>query len=351
MNFTNKTIIENILLIRLSSLGDVLLTTPLIRALKKKLPSARVDFAVQDKYLSIIKSNPYIENCIPYDKSKSSGHVKKEFMKFLKRSGIQRYDLILDLQNNLRSRMLCLRAAGKILRYDKNRMRKLSLVYLKKKQIDADFHVVNNYIKAAGVLGLTPDEYGAEFWLPEEMGLSMYPPVNMEKRKTGDIIGISPGARHFTKIWPKEKYSQLAKLLLDRTASEIRLFGSKDEIEICNYIRQQGGESIKNYAGCLSLVETVRKIDECSLFITNDSGLMHVAAARNIPVVAIFGSTVRELGFTPYNAVHKIVEVDLDCRPCSHIGRDSCPKGHFNCMNMISPEQVEGTVNRMLKVL
>src|SRR5690606_4857516 len=111
-----------------------------------------------------------------------------------------------------------------------------------------------------------------------------------------------------------------------------------EDFELGEELRRISEEKVLNYCGKLSLLESAKEIDNCDLLITNDSGLMHLAAARKVPTLAIFGSTVPQFGFTPYGNRSEIVEIELDCRPCTHIGRDKCPKGHFNCMNLIDED-------------
>jgi heptosyltransferase-2 len=133
----------------------------------------------------------------------------------------------------------------------------------------------------------------------------------------------------------------LAENLFKKNSCEIVLLGGVADKEICEKISQNASFKITDKSGATSVFETARELDSCNLLITNDTGVMHIAAARRIPVVAIFGSTVTEFGFAPFRVENRVVEIEkLPCRPCTHIGRAECPLGHFKCMNLITPDAV-----------
>ena len=159
-------------------------------------------------------------------------------------------------------------------------------------------------------------------------------------------IVLAPGAHHATKRWPVAKWAELAAQLDEKGAS-ITLVGGPSDVEICTAVEQAAGVAITRADGAETLAETIEVLDRADVLVSNDSGVMHLAAARRVPVVAIFGSTVKELGFAPYGVRHTIVEHDVSCRPCSHIGRARCPKGHFLCMESIPPTQVLEAIERI----
>jgi lipopolysaccharide heptosyltransferase II len=154
-----------------------------------------------------------------------------------------------------------------------------------------------------------------------------------------NLIGFCPGARHFTKRWPKEYFIKLGNLLIER-GYQVVLFGGKIDEELCSEIANEISGSI-NLSNDDDLLQTTSDMRKCITVVCNDSGLMHVASATNTKVIAVFGSTVKEFGFAPYNCDNLILENNsLSCRPCSHIGKDHCPKKHFNCMMALRPEYV-----------
>jgi len=312
--------INKILIIRLSSLGDILLTTPVIRALKEKYPSAAIDFIVKKQYGDALLHNPNISNLILYDKEK----VKELARAFSSTD----YDLIIDLQNNFRSRRLARHLKGPKRRFIKPALRKILLVRFKINFLK-DFKTISErYAEAAGV---SIDEKGLELFLPRGIETNLM--------KGENYIGFCPGSKHFTKRWPPEYFISLGNELTG-SGYKIILFGGKDDADLCSLIGKEIDGSI-NLQNDDTLLQTAASMKECKFIITNDSGLMHTASAIGIPIVAIFGSTVREFGFVPSGTHNLILENNsLSCRPCSHIGRGSCPKKHFKCMNEITPGSV-----------
>ena len=157
-------------------------------------------------------------------------------------------------------------------------------------------------------------------------------------RKT-NLIGFCPGARHFTKRWPKEYYVELGNKLVHNNYT-IVLFGGKIDRDICVELTSEIPGTI-NLSNDDDLLQTAADMKLCTAVVCNDSGLMHTATAVGPKVITIFGSTVKEFGFAPYNCTNLILEnKSLNCRPCSHIGRSDCPKKHFDCMKSIKPEFV-----------
>jgi heptosyltransferase-2 len=151
------------------------------------------------------------------------------------------------------------------------------------------------------------------------------------------LVGICPGSKHFTKMWPEEYFVQLGKLL-NENGFKIALFGGKDDIQLCERISSKLSSAV-NLCNDNNILQTAADMKWCKVIYCNDSGMMHTATAVNIPVIAFFGSTVKEFGFTPYNSKNLILENNsLSCRPCTHIGRDSCPEKDFKCMEEITPQ-------------
>ncbi len=344
----NKKNFDRILIVRLSSLGDILLTTPVVKAVKKRFPDSIIDFAIGSQFKEIYQYNPSINAIFCYDKTLGYRNNAKLFNKFTNQIGFDKYDLVIDLQNNLRSYLLLYGKYKSIVRAKKNRLHKLSLVYFKK-SLTYYNSVVYLYAECLRKLGIYVNDELSEFWLPEEAGLKTYIPEIRDTEQNGAfIISIAPGSKHFTKMWFTDYYIELSRKLIETYNCEIFLLGSKDDLEICTKIFKELNLKAKNYAGTTSLFEAGRKLDKSRLLICNDSGLMHLANARKVPIVAIFGSTVKEFGFHPLGGNYSIIEKDLHCRPCTHIGRDSCPKGHFKCMKEISVEEVYDAVKNMI---
>lgn len=314
-------------------MGDIILTTPVVRVLETAFPNAEIDFLTSSQFTEIYRYNPYLNNVIEYDKSKNIRENEK--IKNILFNG-KKYDLIVDLQNNLRSKNYSSELSDNILRIKKNRFHKLSLVYLKKPVLK-NYSVVENYFNSIAEIGIKPDNKGLEIWTPQEKADGVYlKSINFKKTS----IAIAPGANHFTKRWLPERFAELARKLKSELNVNIILLGGTQDKDLCRNINEMAGGNLEDCSDSTSILETTEQIDKCNLLITNDTGVMHIAASRQVPILAIFGSSVKELGFLPYKVPFKIIEKEMSCRPCSHIGRSSCPKKHFNCMKNIDVEDI-----------
>ncbi len=319
---------KKILVIRLSSLGDVLLTYPLLDLIKKNENDCEIHFLVKDIFVDAIQLNHNVDKTFTYfpENIKQIKSLVQE----------NNYDLILDLQNNFRSRQITSQSKAKIYRFKKPTLKKFLLVNFKLKLIESNFSIARSYIKT-----LYPDysdKLTLYFDIPQEKeieALQKVPPSFFNK----PIVGICPGSKHFTKRYPTDYLKVLINKLIENGFA-VGIFGGKDDYEICKSL-ETNDEFVKNFQNDNDLLETASLMKKCSVIISNDSGLMHLASLLQIPTVAIFGSTVREFGFAPIFEKSLIIEnTDLKCRPCSHIGRDSCPKKNFKCMLNIQPELI-----------
>lgn len=327
INFEN---IKSILIIRLSSLGDILLSTPLIRTLKNRYTHIEIDIVVKRQYCDVITHNPHLRNKYSFSSAK-----RKEILSELKK---QNYDVILDLQNNLNSRKLTARLRGKTVRFNKKILEKFLLVNTKINLLKDAPQIPIRY--AETIQGFELDDSGLDIVttaLPSDFLL-----------KNENYIGICPGGRHFTKMWPLNYYIKLCRLLI-KNGWNILLFGGLTDRKICLEIKNQVPEAI-NLQNDDDILQTAANMILCKVIYCNDSGLMHAACAAEVPVIAFFGSTVKELGFTPYKNKSIILEMEsLSCRPCSHIGKNHCPKKHFKCMMDISPQLAFEALDEVIK--
>ena len=323
--------INKILIIRLSSLGDILLTTPVIRALKMKYPSAQIHFAVRKDFEDAVHFNPYLDRIILYDKNNPL-FARRELMHI-------GYDLIIDLQNNSRSRALSRNLTAVVHRFHKPTFKKLLLVWTKINLLK-DFKTISERYAESAAVKL--DGKGLELSIPGEVFSRLE-----DGRK---YIGFCPGARHFTKRWPPEYFIELGNSLT-KLGYTIVIFGGADEAETCGKINSGIGGSI-NLQNDNRLLQLAADMKTCTAIVANDSGLMHVAAAVGVPVIAVFGSTVKELGFAPFGVENLVLEnKSLSCRPCSHIGKAKCPKKHFKCMMDLTPQIVFSNSQKFLSTL
>ncbi|KAB2908851.1 MAG: glycosyltransferase family 9 protein [Ignavibacteriales bacterium] len=321
---------KDILIIRFSSLGDVLLTTPVVRSLKNSYPETNIDYLVKREYLDALSHNPYIRNVFPYQEGKS-----------LKEITGTNYDLIIDLQNNIKSNKFTVGHEKKI-RFHKSNIKKFLLVKIKLNLLEGMPQIPVRY-----GLSISRSRYLPKFQL-DDKGLDLfYPPVETGLDPMKDYIAIAPGAKHFTKRWPIYHFTRLCSMIIEGGYIPV-LVGGNEDVKLCNEI-QEAEPRVINKSGENDLFFTASVINECKAAVTCDSGLMHVACAVDTPVVTIFGSSVKEFGFTPYKNNSIVVENNsLNCRPCSHIGKNHCPLKHFKCMIDVQPADVYESLSRLL---
>jgi ADP-heptose:LPS heptosyltransferase len=345
MNLLKYNRINKILLFRLSSMGDIILTTPLARILRTQFPNAQIDVVTAKEFSEIYYFNPHINILIQYDKSDYLSQIDEIKKELLEKNNNNRYDLFIDLQNNIRSRHFISKLAKRVVFIKKNRLKKLSLVHFKKNLFSPIPPIPLNYIDSLSKLNIRDDSGGLELWLPEEKRKGFYPPDSRQTPVKGKIkIAVAPGAFHKTKRYPVEYLSLALNKIKELIKPEIYIIGGRNDKDTTNELISKLSFKPVDCSGATSIIETARRINGCHLLLTNDTGVMHIAAARRVPVVAIFGSTVPELGFAPYRVKHKILQADVSCRPCTHIGRAECPKKHFRCMAEITPDKVVNAV-------
>lgn len=329
-NFMNRYSFQKILIVRLSSLGDVLLTTPLLRTLKKANPQAQMDFLVREEYKDTLVYNPNISNLIILKRDEPLSETKNLLVQ-------NQYDFVIDLQNNLRSRSLISELNCPKVRFKKFTWRKLLLVKFKINKLHEASSIPLRY--ASTMVNLKLDGEGLDLFTNKKPAEKLIGKEN--------LIGICPGSKHFTKMWPKEYFIELGNKLYENSY-QIVLFGGRDDKTICHEISSGIAESL-DISNDNDILQTAADMKLCKAIVCNDSGLMHTACAVKVPVAAIFGSTVKEFGFFPYGCKNLVLEnKSLSCRPCSHIGRSSCPKHHFKCMKEITPQFVFSSLMQFL---
>lgn len=319
-----------ILVIRFSSMGDIIYTTPVVRCIKKQVPNAEVHFLTKPAFKYIYDNNPYIDKLLLLKPSLSDtiNEIKAE-----------KYDHIVDLHNNLRTAIIKLRTGIKASTYKKQPIRKwLSLKF--KLKLIAPTHLVDRYLEAAKPLGVTNDGKPIDYYIKAEHQLSkLLPPTHQN-----GYIAFVIGATHFTKRMPNEKIISICSQL----KLPVVLLGGNDVKANGDIVATAIGTHIYNACGLTSLDESVYLVSEAESIIGFDTGLTHIAEAFNKPIVSVWGGTVPELlGVQPYMVKDVLVAgIDLDCRPCSKFGLEKCPLGHFKCMNDMPEDDIVDFVNR-----
>lgn len=341
---------DNILIIRLSSVGDIVLTLPVVRFLRERFPGARIDYLTKRNYAELLRWNPALSNVLLFD-----GDRPGELRTTREAIRAARYDLILDLHNSLRSIVLRTFVGARRVRvFRKHAVKRFLLVKFKWNRYGRVRTVAERY--ADTLRGFGTADVRVEMPVPEDVARIAGGILRSGAFTAADrLVGFAPTARHFTKRWPMDRYVRLGADLAAAGRVRIAIFGGPEETEECADLAHlinsaASAHCAESFAGRFSLPEAAAALGSCALLVTNDTGLMHIAAARGTPLVAIFGSSVKEFGFFPQGDRSLVVEADdVPCRPCSHIGRSSCPLGHFDCMNRIGPERVLAEALRLLR--
>lgn len=329
------------IIIRLSSLGDTILSTAAVRATARATGSP-VFVVTQKEFADVYRLSPHVLSLGLYDRSSRS----VEWVGEAAPTG----SAVIDLQNNRRSRALARVYGWKVVAAaHHHRLRKLAAVYAGMDTMSAlppvplrMLSCVQRYIPKAA-----DDEHGLEIWTPKETDSSLYSTDSPAVLSASNLVTLAPAAKHRTKEWPPERWASLARSLCSK-GYKVVFVGGKDDADTLQQIAEQAGLPTSSCFPSYDLYQTLRIIDASAVVVANDSSAVHMAAARRIPVVAIFGSTVPSLGFAPFRVPHAIAEVELSCRPCTHIGRSECPKGHLRCLRDISHEDVLALVRRQL---
>jgi len=323
---------KKILIIRFSSIGDIVLTSPVIRCLKEQMPGVVVHYLTKQQYAGILKPNPYIDKVIGISGKTGDGRDIGSIIGELKQ---QHYDVIIDLHKNLRS----WRVIASLMRpwhsFSKLNFRKFLLTRFKL-QCMPDIHIVDRYFQAVKALGVVNDGKGLDYFIRQQ---DEYPLTKLPETHQQGYVAVVIGAKHATKQLP---LSKLVEVCLQLKKPFILLGGPEDKaladriVETIN--PQLQPKLLLNLCGQLSLAQSASIIKQSQCVISHDTGLMHIAAAYKKPVLSVWGNTVPDLGMYPYfpagteNDSLMMEVAGLSCRPCSKLGYNACPKGHFRCM-------------------
>jgi heptosyltransferase-2 len=324
-------------------MGDVVLTTSVISAIKKKHPDAEIDFVVKEQFAPLVRYHPAINQL--YTVSKQPGALK-QLKQIIKSSG---YSAILDLHNTFRSFYLKFNCGVPTVRtLSKEYIKRFLLVTFKINQFgNKPKSIIDRYALTAGEFALTPVAHFPEIVIPDD---TIHSVTTKFLGNNSLRIVLVPGSAHPTKEWPANRFAEAAAILSHRFKADIIVLGGKKEAPAGNIITEKVGSNCYDLTGKTSHLETAAIIKLSDLIITVDTGCMHIGWAFQKKMVCIFGSTVKELGYYPDYSIATIVEnKDLKCRPCSHNGLKRCPKKHFKCMNEITTEMVVSAAEKLLK--
>jgi ADP-heptose:LPS heptosyltransferase len=329
------------LVIRFSSIGDIVLTSPVVRCLKKQVPNAQIHFLVKPQFKTVVANNPYIDKI----------HVLQPhwdaMITELKREA---FDQIIDLHHNLRT--LRVKQALKFPAYSFKKLNIEKFIFVKLKwNVMPKVHIVDRYLETVAHLGVQNDGAGLDYFIAPHEEVQQH---DIPASHQAGYIALVIGASFYTKKLPVYKLQELCAAI----PHPVILLGGNDEFDEGERIKKVDHIKIYNACGKFSLNESADLVRKAKLVIAHDTGLMHIAAALKKPVIAVWGSTTPSFGMVPYYGRNFLMQRALPyddvqvhklwCRPCTKIGRHRCPQGHFKCMKNISiPEMVQKVMARL----
>ena len=326
---------KKILIIQTASLGDVILTTPVIEKLHHAFPESSIDFLLKYGYQDIFKDHPFIHRVIVWDKTEKKYHHLKELIRVIKE---RKYDAVINIQRFASSGLITVLSGAKMkIGFNKNPFSLFFTTSVKHSLNSRSrrIHEIERNLKLVEKLTGNNQKF------PVRLYPSTHDAAKMSQYKTKAYMTLSPGSLWFTKTFPEKKWVALLDAL-DKKLN-IYLLGSKDDAGLCHRINSQSSHpNCLNLAGSLSFLESASLMKDALMNYTNDSAPMHLASSVNAPVTAIYCSTIPEFGFGPLSEKSVIVQThkNLTCRPCGIHGLDKCPEGHFDCAYSIKNEQL-----------
>lgn len=326
-----------ILIIRFSSIGDIVLTTPVARCLKKQLINTEIHYVTKSKFTSLLNNNPYIDKIYSF-----KNHIN-EVIGVLKN---EKFDYIIDLHNNIRSNIVKCKLRKKSFTVSKLSIQKWLLVNFKINLLP-EVHLVDRYMKTVEYFSVKYDGEGLDFFFSENVELPKTVSDFIFFHKTYYIFSI--GGTYYTKKCPPQKVIEICKSL----SAPVILIGGEQDILEGGIIKAGVGANCINTSGQMSIEQSALVMRDAGYVISNDTGMMHIAAALKKNVISLWGNTVPEFGMAPFlpsefNPAPAIIEVKgLKCRPCTKLGFKKCPKNHFKCMNEINAGEISRIISNI----
>jgi ADP-heptose:LPS heptosyltransferase len=322
------------LIVRFSSIGDIILTTPVARHLKKQVEDAEVHYLTKTPFVPILEANPYVDKIHSFD-----GDLKSS-VQALKAEGI---DYIIDLHHNARSALLKVGLKRMDFSVRKMNLQKWLFVNFKVNRMP-ELHMVDRNLKTVHNFVTDLDDQGLDYFIPERDRIDISSlPAAFQK----GYIGLAIGAQHETKKLPVQSIIELCKQL---SHPVLILGGPSDKLTGKQIADAISGKPFLNTCGLYNLNQSASLVEQSNVLITHDTGLMHMGAAFRKKVISIWGNTVPAFGMSPYRADDASVQFQVDglkCRPCSKIGYQHCPKKHFKCMMEQDLAGIASTANQL----
>jgi ADP-heptose:LPS heptosyltransferase len=309
------------LILRFSSIGDIVLTTPVVRCLKKQFAGAEIHYFTKSKFEFVLRDNPYIDKVWLLDKN------SRQIMTALK---AEKFDYVIDLHTNIRTLKIKFQLGVPSFSFPKLNAQKFLLTQFKINYMP-DVHIVDRYMSTLNTFHITNDGEGLDYFIPYKDNVE--PDWIPETHRDG-FVAYAIGGQHNTKKLPIPRMIELC----EKINYPIILLGGKEDFEAGEAIQNAiGDQLIHNTCGKYNFNQSASLVQRARIVFSHDTGLMHVAAAFKKKVYSIWGNTVPAFGMYPYKTAFEVLERNgLGCRPCSKIGYKSCPQKHFKCMNEIS---------------
>ena len=339
---------ENVLVLQTSFLGDTVLTLPLIAELRRHFPVKKLTVLCLPLSRELLLDHPAIDDVITDDK-KNSDRGWGGLWRTAARVRDKKFTLALTPHKSLRSALiLCLAAIPHRVGFRESRG--WFLLHQRVKR-NPDRHDVERNLSVLQAFDVHPEQCERALELPVSAATQSAVDEKLRALGVGQgelIVGVSPGSVWPTKRWSAAGFAALIEMLQRKYRSPILLFGGSDDAPVVEDVQRRCGQTAISLVGRIGLRELPAAISRCRVFVSNDSGPMHIAVARQVPTVAIFCATVPELGFYPYTSNAVVVQKELSCRPCASHGGRRCPLGSEDCMRQISPDAVLRAVEKML---
>ena len=326
--------LTKVLVIRFSSIGDIVLTSAVVRCLRQQLRGAEIHFLTKSQFEPLLRGNPHITKIWEYD------HNFDDLIPQLKSQG---FTFVVDLHKNYRSVFAVTQLGVRAASFPKLNFRKWLMVRFRINLLP-DVHIVDRYFRACVKLGVRYDGMGLDYFIPPADEVD---PATLPVSHRGGYVAVVIGGKHTTKIFPADKVSEVCREL----SHPVILLGAKEDHGRGELIAGMTGPGVYNGCGLYNLNQSASLVRQALAVMTNDTGLMHVAAAFRKPIVSVWGNTIPGFGMFPFmteetQSLSFIAEVNgLSCRPCSKLGFRECPKKHFKCMNNINPAPIVSFLN------
>ncbi len=326
---------KKILLLRFSSLGDILMTTAMIRAVRTRFPHARIDFAVREDFKGLVETNPHLDRIWTIKR----GAGMKGLFRLAHDLNREHYDLVYDAHRSLRSRFLMARVSAKNkVTYAKHYLSRSLALTIKFPRLTDRTRMLERFIEPLEPYGVKYDGRGPEFIVTAVQAESARNKIP-DATETERFVGIVPTAQWEGKRWAADRFHELVRRLESQN-QRVLIFGGKGDTFCGDIAAGLSPERVLNLQGKTSLAESAYWLSRCSVVVANDTGLMHLADAQGVPTVVIFGPTSGELGCLPFHPSSQTLEPQLWCRPCSKNGEAPCIRGRRLCLEATQVDDV-----------